>query len=103
MADPEEKVRPGVRGSTIRIEARLDGRLMARIGEEYVELSVCVPAERVMAQSRKRPARKHVPPPGTSRWMDGFSVRKRETEKLPGAAMQASGGERGDSLRQQGV
>ena len=100
---PKEKVRPGVRGSTIRIEARLDGRLMARIGEEYVELSVCVPAERVMAQSRKRPARKHVPLPGTSRWMDGFSVRKRETEKLPGAAMQASGGERGDSLRQQGV
>jgi transposase len=100
---PKEKVRPGVRGATIRIEARLDGRLMARIGEEYVELRVCVPAERVMAESRKRPARKHVPAPGTSRWMDGFSVRKRETEKLPGAGMQASGGERGDSLRQQGV
>jgi hypothetical protein len=99
---PKEKVRPGLRGSTIRIEARLDGRLMARIGEEYVELSVCLPAEKVITQSPKRRARRHVPAPGTSRWMDGFSVRKRETENLPATTMQATGGERGNSLRQQG-
>jgi hypothetical protein len=95
---PKQKVTPGLRGSTIRIEARLDGRLMSRVGGEFVELSVCAKAEKAVTASLKRPARKHVPAPGASRWMDGFSVRNRNQAEPEHPA----GGER-KSLRQQGI
>jgi predicted DNA-binding protein (UPF0251 family) len=102
---PREKVRPGLRGSTIRIEARLDGRVMARIGEEFVELSVCETAEKKSVPDRSGPARRHVNPPGTSRWMDGFSVRNREANQGKDAQSLTSAvrGEPGKSLRQQGI
>jgi hypothetical protein len=99
---PKEKVRPGLRGSTIRIEARLDGRRMARVGEEFVELRICEKAEKASPSARKGPARRHVPPPGTSRWMDGFSVRNREKEPEAPSIISAIPGARGKSLRQQG-
>jgi transposase len=100
-----ERIRPGLRGSTIRIEARLDGRLMARIGEEFFPLCVCGKAEKTSAPGRTRPARRYISPPGTSRWMDGFSVRNCEASpgKSPQSAIPAGGGKSGTGLRQQGV
>ena len=101
MADSERE--GGLRGSKIRIEARLDGRLMARIGEEFVELSVCDRAEKALLPARRSPARKHVPAPGASRWMDGFSVRNLSKEQDAPLVKPAVVEARGKSLRQQGT
>ena len=67
-------VRPGLRRSTIRIEARLDGSLQTRIGEHFVTLTVCDKASREAVTELKLPARRHVPPAAKSRWMQNFSV-----------------------------
>ncbi len=77
---PKEVVRPGLRRSSIRIELRLDGSLMARIEDRFVALSVCQTAEKSNLRP-KRPARRHVPPPGQSRWMDHFSVQGNQAWK----------------------
>jgi hypothetical protein len=71
---PKAAVKPGLRRSRIRIEARLDGTLRARIGGQFVALTVCEKAEKRQATERGRPARRHVPPPGESQWMKHFSV-----------------------------
>jgi hypothetical protein len=76
---PKAAVRPGLRRSTIRIEARLDGTLQTRIGEHFVMLTVCEKAgKREPAPETKRPARRHVPQPGKSRWMQNFSVARQK-------------------------
>lgn len=76
---PKATVRPGLRRSTIRIEARLDGTLQTRIGEHFVMLTVCEKAnKRETPPETKRPARRHVPQPGQSRWMQNFSVARQK-------------------------
>lgn len=70
---PKEAVRAGLRRSSIRIEARLEGQLVARLDGEFVVLKVCQKAEK-NTPAAERPARRHVPAPGQSRWMDRFSV-----------------------------
>lgn len=80
---PKAAVRPGLRRSSIRIEARLDGTLQARIGSNFVTLTVCEKAgKREAAAEVKRPARRHVPQPGQSQWMKHFSVAR---QKQPAA------------------
>jgi hypothetical protein len=71
---PKAAVRPGLRGSTIRMEKRLDGSLQARIGEAYFELTLCQIAVKASAKSQRTP-RRSVPAPGSSRWMKSFHVR----------------------------
>lgn len=78
---PKEAVRPGLRRSTIRIEARLDGRRMARLGDRFVPLQVCDPVAKPSLKPPPQPARRYVPPPGQSRWMDHFSVKGNEAWK----------------------
>ena len=76
---PKAAVRPGLRRSTIRIEARLDGTLQTRVGEHFVRLTVCEkPEQREIKPEKKRPARRHVPQPGQSRWMQNFSVARQK-------------------------
>lgn len=76
---PKTAVRPGLRRSSIRVEERLDGTLQTRIGEQFVTLTVCAKAVKCdITSERKRPARRHVPPPGQSRWMQHFSVAKQK-------------------------
>lgn len=77
---PKEAARAGLKRASIRIEARLDGSLMARIGEEFVRLTECSEAPKTQAHL-KRPARRYVPPPGQSRWMDGFNMKKEPARK----------------------
>jgi hypothetical protein len=72
---PKVAVRPGLRRSSVRIEARLDGTLQTRIGEHFVTLTVCEKAGKSEAVTEpRRRARRHVPQPGKSRWMQHFSV-----------------------------
>jgi hypothetical protein len=76
---PKAAVRPGLRRSSIRVEERLDGTLQTRIGEQFVTLTVCAKAVKCeITSERKRPARRHVPPPGQSRWMQHFSLAKQK-------------------------
>ena len=76
---PKAAVRPGLRRSSIRVEERLDGTLQTRIGEQFVKLTVCAKAVKCeITSERKRPARRHVPPPGQSRWMQHFSLAKQK-------------------------
>jgi hypothetical protein len=70
---PKEAVRAGLRRSSIRIEQRLDGRMMGWIGGRHFELSACEKPDKG-APKQKREPRRYVPPPGTSRWMDHFQV-----------------------------
>ena len=75
---PKAAVRPGLRRSSIRIEARLDGTMRARIGDQFVELTACEKLEKTPAIESMRPARRHVPPPGQSQWMNNFSVARQK-------------------------
>ena len=77
---PKEAVAPGLRGSSIRMEARLDGTVMARIGCSFVALSICIQAARIVARPARQ-ARRYIPPPGKSRWMDHFSLKGNENWK----------------------
>jgi hypothetical protein len=77
---PKEAARAGLRRALIRVEARLDGGVMARIGEGFVQLSECREAEKALPAG-KRPARRHVPQPGESRWMKNFSLKKEQAWK----------------------
>jgi len=79
---PKEAARAGLRRASIRIEARLDATVMARIGGGFVQLNECREAEKAEPAS-KRPARRHVPRPGESRWMKNFSLKKDEACRAP--------------------
>lgn len=77
---PKEAVLPGLRRSAIRIESRLDGQVMARIGGRFFALRVCPKPEKATPE-RKREARRYVPRPGESRWMDHFRIEGNEAWK----------------------
>lgn len=74
---PKEAVGPGMKGSKIRIEERLDGALLARVGDRFVALSLCQDAKK-QPKKTTRPPKRHVPQPGESRWMDRFHVQGNE-------------------------
>lgn len=74
---PKEAVQAGLRRSSIRIEVRLDGTVRARIGSRFFALTVCDQAEKPRAKPQ-RPARRYIPPPGQSRWMDHFTVKRKD-------------------------
>jgi hypothetical protein len=72
---PRAAIRPGLRGSRLRIEQRLDGTMVARIDGRSVVLQRCdgktVPNETRIV---RRPGKRFQPAPGQSRWMDRFQV-----------------------------
>jgi len=70
---PRQAVKPGLRRATIRIEERLDGTLHARVEGVFVELTHCETATKAVA-SPPRPARRYIPPPGSSQWMKRFRL-----------------------------
>jgi transposase len=75
---PKQALRPGLRGSAIRIEERLDGTIHARTGSALVILSACERREKAAPTTKPR-TKKYVPRPGESRWMNGFSVKSKRT------------------------
>jgi hypothetical protein len=72
---PRAAIRPGLRGSRLRIEQRLDGTMVARIDGRSVALQGCdgtaVPNQTRMV---RRSGKRFQPAPGQSRWMDRFRV-----------------------------
>jgi hypothetical protein len=72
---PKAAVRVGLRGSRIRIEQRLNGKMMARVGEAFIELEACE-HRRIQPRAENKPAKKkYIPPPGQSRWMNNFHLK----------------------------
>src|SRR4051812_18235726 len=68
---PASEVRTGMRGSQLRVEARLDGSIAMRFHDQYVRVQLCEEPQRV--------AKPHTPPRKVaraaarkSRWMEGF-------------------------------
>lgn len=80
---PKTAVRPGLRGAMVRVEARLDGSLQLRTGDDFVTLSGCEKGVKTRDGEVKRPAKRYVSPPGKSQWMRHFSVKS--TRKQPAA------------------
>lgn len=71
---PKAAARVGLRGSSIRIEERLDGTMVARINEAAVRLELCGERQPHRELETKAAAKRFVPRPGQSRWMDEFRV-----------------------------
>jgi transposase len=72
---PRTLIRPGLRGSKVRVEQRLDGSMMGRIDGQSVALQLCL--EESIPPRPRRPARPRArfkPAPGQSRWMSKFRV-----------------------------
>lgn len=90
---PKEAVTPGLRGSSIRIEARLDSTVTARIGERFVALKACQQPPKLKAKAPPRPSARYVHPPGQSQWMKNFSLGRNadwQTHSSRAAAFSAS-------------
>jgi DNA-binding Lrp family transcriptional regulator len=93
---PREAIRPGLRGTTLRIEQRLDGTMVARDGSKFIKVLRCEsePAVKSRNRSTHRTNRESKPAPNQSRWMDGFRVKgneqwrayREEQSKLPVAS-----------------
>jgi len=72
-----EQVGPGLKRQSVRVEQRLDGRLMVQWRGQALELKVCEPVQRVNAQ---RPVRaksgvdKKRQREGNNGWMKGFHL-----------------------------
>ena len=91
---PRPAVQPGLRRSSIRVEARLDGTLQARIGAAFIALTVCEKAAKTTVTT-SRPGRRYVPPPGRSEWMNRFSLKGNDTWKSgrqPGSGAESACG-----------
>jgi len=73
---PRPQLRVGLRGSSIRVEQRLDGTMMASIDGIHGTLQPCEPCPTPQREKLQRPVRRFVPPAGHSRWMQRFSVRR---------------------------
>lgn len=72
---PRVAIRPGLRGSGLRIEQRLDGTMVARIDGRSVALQRCDgTGVRNETPVVRRPSQSFQSARGPSRWMDGFRV-----------------------------
>ena len=73
---PRSAIRPGLRGSRLRIEQRLDGSMVARIERTFVGLQPCeeTSEQRVEVKTSQPSRKRFKPSPGQSRWMQGFRV-----------------------------
>jgi transposase len=78
---PGEQVHAGLRGSSIRVEQRLNATMVACLKKSNVRLDLCEPRPIPQPEKTPRPSRRFVPPPGHSRWMQGFTVRRDPAEE----------------------
>jgi hypothetical protein len=69
------EVKPGMRGSSLRIELHLSGALRARFEGQYVEVSECGVKPPQTTKPVAKSARKDHNRGGKSDWMDGFFER----------------------------
>jgi transposase len=108
---PRAAIRPGLRGSRLRIEQRLDRTMVARIDGRPVVLQRC-DGTTVANQTRivPGPGQRFQPAPGQSRWMDRFQVSGnaawrayREQQSKAARPSEGTSDSAGISLRQPGI
>jgi transposase len=96
---PRQAIGRGMRASTVRVEQRLDGSMVARVQAKFITLVRCLdePNVKPTPQPTRRLGRRFKPAPGQSRWMDQFRVKgnaawqayreeQSKTQSQPGAA-----------------
>ena len=69
----ETSIVPGLKGSSIRVEARLDGTIAARFDSRYLEISICPVVQRAPL-SPFNTVRKDHNRNGRSAWMKNFNL-----------------------------
>lgn len=69
----ESSIMPGLKGSSIRVEVRLDGTIAARFNNRYLEISLC-PKVQPAASPRSNLTRKDHNRNGRSAWMKNFHL-----------------------------
>lgn len=70
-------VKPGLRGSTVRVEQRWDGSIAMRSGARYLRIEPCEKPEPAQAKKLSSPRAKPAPNAGgKSRWMEDFFKRR---------------------------
>jgi transposase len=81
---PREAISRGMRGSTVRVEHRLNGSMVARVEGKFISLVRCQDqaAIKMPAAPIPRPNRRFKPGPGQSRWMDQFRVKGNEAWRI---------------------
>ena len=68
-----EDIRPRMRGSQVRVEARRSGEIAVRFEDRYVRIKECQPAPKTAAPAGAgKKAGKPNQPGGKSKWMNGF-------------------------------
>jgi len=67
-----EDVRPRMRGSQLRVEARRNGEIAARFQDRYVRIQECQPAPKTAAATAVPKQAKPKKPGQKSKWMNGF-------------------------------
>src|SRR5450432_3264525 len=81
---PREAIRRGMRGSTVRVEQRLNGSMVGRVQGQFTSLVRCPDATVVEPTPPRIPSpnRRFKPGPGQSRWMDQFRVKGNEAWRI---------------------
>lgn len=73
---PRESVRPGLRSAWVRVEARLDGTVWVRIGDQAVQASRAESALPTLSLRSPKVPRKDHNRGGKSEWMKSFELGK---------------------------
>ena len=68
-------IRPGLRGSRVRVEQRLDGSLAVRFRQHYVRVAECQPQPKTAPLPKPVPSKKPRPA-APSTWMKDFNLHK---------------------------
>jgi hypothetical protein len=76
----EASIVPGLKGSFIRVEVRLDGTVAARFDSRYLDISVC-PVVQSVATSPSKVVRKDHNRNGRSAWMKTFNLASKRPSK----------------------
>jgi hypothetical protein len=81
---PRAAIRRGMRGSTVRVEQRLNGTMVARVEGKFISLVRCQEETAVDPTAPRQPGpnRRFKPGPGQSRWMDQFRVKGNEAWRI---------------------
>lgn len=73
---PRESVVSGLRGATVRVEARLDGSLAVRFNDRYLKVEKCPVPERAAKPAKTKPVRKSRTTRPVSEWKENFDLKK---------------------------
>lgn len=69
-------IRPGLRGTTVWVEKRLDGSLVVRFRDHYLPVTACAPAPKRQPRIEPRPEIRRSANATRSTWMQNFHLKQ---------------------------